>query len=286
MRLGLMTVLLIGLGLAAIGLALVIWGVSLIAGVASVLGLVLGWSLWRWVRTRQAWLLWLAMGTLLAASALIPLNIYSRQTHQQPTGLLVKPTPAPGGKPPLQVLTAPIVFYAAQITLEEPRAGQGHVAHLGYTDPEGQGPAQDLGTASFQATARGWWLMEVAIATPELPSGCIPGVVTVQGLPRGAFWAARGGQDVQRQPYLDEETVTWRLRCAQAGITFAYLRPPWHHARPVLAPFVSWGTLREGLFAFVVWLGSAVLAPVLAEFLQSWLKAQMMTLRTWGREEA
>ncbi|NPA07120.1 MAG: hypothetical protein GXO54_06940 [Chloroflexi bacterium] len=271
----------IGIGFVLIALALVIWGVSTTAGIALALGLIFGWSVWRWARTRRTWALWLAASALIAASALMLL----RYPRQQVAGLLVKLTPAPGGKPPMQTLTVPIAFYAAQITMLDPRTGQGRVEHLGYTDPRGQGPAQNLGTASFQAQARGWWLMEAAIPTPNLPSGCIPGVVTVQGLPRGAFWAARGGQDIQRQPYLDEETITWRLRCAQAGITFAYLRPPWHHLRPLLAPFVSWGTLREGLFTFLVWLGSAVLAPVLAEFLQSWLKARMATLATWVREE-
>ncbi|NPA26480.1 MAG: hypothetical protein GXO36_02610 [Chloroflexi bacterium] len=248
-------------------IVLVLIGASVWAGVAVLLGLLFGWGLWSWIRGRTRWAPWLTLVSGAAISAILVWGSFARY------GLLVKvPQPAPV-RP--HTLAQPIAFYVANITIEDPSAGTGRVEHLGYTSPEGQGTARVLGTETFQARARGWWVREVVLSTPSLPTGCVPGRVTVQGLPRGAFWAALGAEDIQRQPYLEEEVVTWRIACAQAGITFAYLRPPWHHFRAVLAPFISFAAFRERLLTFLAWLISAVLAPVLAEMLQAWLKARL-----------
>lgn len=110
-------------------------------------------------------------------------------------------------------------------------------------------------------------------------------VVNVQDLPRGSFYAARHARGLAAHPYLDTETLTWSPTDLSEDITFAYIKPPAHHLRALLGPFLTVSSASQwlvgALAALLTALFGAFVQPallrkvkdILSPWLPLWMKA-------------
>jgi hypothetical protein len=91
---------------------------------------------------------------------------------------------------------------------------------------------------------------------------CPPTVVRVRDLRRGSFYAAKDVDALTMRTYVDTESATWSLDDVRDGVVFAYTPPPFHHLRPLLAPFAGVSDLSDWLLAAFGVVGSLFLGPV------------------------
>lgn len=126
------------------------------------------------------------------------------------------------------------------------------------------------------STSRGLLLREANIAPLEASSGqvtitlrdgstlhgslcafsCPQSAIELRDFPRSSFYAARHAQNVNIQPYIDTETITWSIDRLGRGITFAYIPSPYYHLRPILKPLLEVSSLSQWIIGVLGFLGS------------------------------
>jgi len=103
-------------------------------------------------------------------------------------------------------------------------------------------------------------------------------VVKLQDLPKGSFYAARHALGLSSYPYLDTETLTWSPTDLGEDITFAYIKPPAHHLRALLGPFLTVSSASQWLVGTL----AALLTALFGAFVQPALLQKLKdTLSPW-----
>jgi hypothetical protein len=103
----------------------------------------------------------------------------------------------------------------------------------------------------------------IQIARLCTPASCALSEIEIRGFPEGAFYEARETSDIERIPYVGDETITWSTRRIQRGIAFTYVPAPFQAVRGIVAPLLGASNLSEwaaGLFGMVA---SAAAIPLL-----------------------
>lgn len=97
---------------------------------------------------------------------------------------------------------------------------------------------------------------------------CVPAEIEVIGLPRGSFYAARGVPDISAIDYVNEEIVEWTTNDVSGDIIFAYIPPPFHILRPLLAPFVGASTASDWTVGLITLVGTVIATPLVKPILE------------------
>jgi hypothetical protein len=95
------------------------------------------------------------------------------------------------------------------------------------------------------------------------PASCTLSEIEVRGFPEGAFYEARETSEIERIPYVGDETITWSTRRIERGIAFSYVPAPFTTLRGIAGPLLGASNLSEwaaGLFGMVA---SAAAIPLL-----------------------
>jgi hypothetical protein len=101
------------------------------------------------------------------------------------------------------------------------------------------------------------------LATLCTAASCALSEIEVRGFPEGAFYEARETSEIERIPYVGDETITWSTRRIERGIAFTYVPAPFTTVRGIAAPLLGASNLSEwaaGLFGMVA---SAAAIPLL-----------------------
>lgn len=93
---------------------------------------------------------------------------------------------------------------------------------------------------------------------------CTKTTVDLRDVPKGSFYAARGGLDVTRLPYIDSEEITWSMNHLDEGIVFAYIPSPFQYLRPILEPFIGTTSISAWLIGLVGLVGTGLGAHFVA----------------------
>lgn len=92
---------------------------------------------------------------------------------------------------------------------------------------------------------------------------CPPSIVKIFDLPAGSFYQAEGADNLQIDSYLNKETVSWNPAHVERGIRFAYIKPPYHHLRRIIKPFLSFANLNQNLIVIIGFTTTTLLAFML-----------------------
>jgi hypothetical protein len=158
-------------------------------------------------------------------------------------------------------------------------------------------------TRTVAAVSKGWLLREVSftpLANVEftlangskiqplfLPDFGVKLAAQVQDMPAGSLYAVKRAQGLAASTYLDSETTTWFVTDLQESITFAYLPSPWHHLKPVVAPFLTLSSLARWLVGILGLLGGTVVGafvqPALLVLLRDRMASPMLRLLKRGK---
>jgi hypothetical protein len=143
-------------------------------------------------------------------------------------------------------------------------------------------PQMRLPRRQVAASKQGWLLREVRFQVPpSVTLRLVDNVLTntlfiyadtqvsveLRDMPLKSFYAAQDAQDLETYPYIDTETITWRVLDPDRGISFAFVQPPYQRFRGVLKPFLGASSLGEWLLGLVGIVGSAIVFPIFKDVL-------------------
>jgi hypothetical protein len=118
-------------------------------------------------------------------------------------------------------------------------------------------------------------------------ASCALSEIEVRGFPEGAFYAARETSEVERIPYIGDETVTWNTRRIRNGIAFSYVPAPFNAAAGIARPLLGASNLSEwaaGLFGMVASvLAIPLLKPLVVDIAED--KASARLKKEWEKRK-
>jgi hypothetical protein len=136
----------------------------------------------------------------------------------------------------------------------------------------------------------------VAIAMPDgstqlavlcTSASCALSEIEVRGFPEGAFYAARETSEIERIPYIGDETVTWSTRRIRSGIAFSYVPAPFNAVAGIARPLLGASNLSEwaaGLFGMVASvLAIPLLKPLVVDIAED--KASARLKKAWDKRK-
>lgn len=114
------------------------------------------------------------------------------------------------------------------------------------------------------------------------PGGDCPlASVELLDFPRGSFVDAQRAENISRSDFLDTQTITFDTSSLRSGIVIAYVPAPYNSFSMVLRPLLGATTFADWVFAFVGVLGSFILFPLIASFLENYLEGKLFGGVKW-----
>ena len=94
--------------------------------------------------------------------------------------------------------------------------------------------------------------------------------VELNDFPLNTFYAAYYAEDLKKYPYIDTETITWRIAnpwfmwfTPSRNIKFSYITPPFQMVKPLLTPLIGASLLNQWLIGIISILGTAIFTPII-----------------------
>lgn len=162
-----------------------------------------------------------------------------------------------------------------------------------------------LSERQISGTSRGFLLREVRITPLEadasgyvnliLPDGsslrgplcgswCPQSTVELRDFPKNSFFDAKNAEQVgEPDTYVEVETIILSIRDLEQGIVFAYIPPPYHYFRPMLAPFVGLSSFGEIAIVIFSLTGTIILVPIVQPIIYNLAKSR---LQSWFKKES
>ncbi len=248
---------------------------------------------------------------VLVGLAVVAGVLWSVQTSDVfvPTDSLSEPESGAGDLAADEVIQADVTGYRIFV---EPVSGERHIfrvteeAIFSATLPDGSRVTEQLQvyetrTLTAQRSGFALWVLGInvtprlttstsfssdALATEAVGTICTGGTcpvteVELLDFPEGAFLDARGAEDISRSTFVDTETISFTTQSLRAGIDVAYVPSPYNRLLFLLRPFLGAAAFEDWVFGFVGVLGSFLLFPIIATFLENYLEGKAFSGFQW-----
>lgn len=114
------------------------------------------------------------------------------------------------------------------------------------------------------------------------PAGnCPVASVELIDFPEASFVDAQGAENIARSTFIDTETITYTSTSMRRGFSIAYVPAPYNGFSSLFRPLLGASTFEDWIFAFVGVLGSFVLFPILASFIENYLEGKVFSGFKW-----
>lgn len=132
----------------------------------------------------------------------------------------------------------------------------------------------------IESTRRGVLVRELRIypLVSYITQGPEIATVELSDFPRSAFYEARDALELDVLPYLSTETVRWNSISIKNGIVFAYISPPFHSMRNLIAPFIGLSYIDQWLITLLGLIITAIIVPIFKPLLFELAKGRIRSL--------
>ena len=104
---------------------------------------------------------------------------------------------------------------------------------------------------------------------------CPKSKIRLRDFPKNSFYDAKNDVSLQRDPYIDIETITWSVSDLNEGIKFSYISPPYYYLLPLMKPFVGISSLSELIIVLLGIIGGLIVTPIVGAFLSDLVKGKV-----------
>jgi hypothetical protein len=104
---------------------------------------------------------------------------------------------------------------------------------------------------------------------------CPKSKIRLRDFPKNYFYDAKNDVSLQRDPYIDIETITWSVNDLNEGIKFSYISPPYYYLLPLVKPFVGISSLSELIIVLLGIIGGLIVTPIVGAFLSDLVKSKI-----------
>lgn len=80
--------------------------------------------------------------------------------------------------------------------------------------------------------------------------------------PKESFYQAKYSTNIEKEKYLNTETITWLLKYPDEGIIFAYIIPPFNNLRAILNPFIGISNIGQWILVLIAFLTTFFFIPI------------------------